>query len=171
MSDAVLDRRASIGVDHPFDDPNGGEDPVNRPPHARSTKIVVCCADFETSMGFYHELLGLPVVEQWDQAEGRGAILAVGDSSFVEVAAVAPEWPQHRPEFEEPLRSDKIVLQIRVDSTREWAVYLGGRCRFEGPVSRPWGNTYLYLRDPDGFRVALYEGDAAAVEWTRERGA
>lgn len=143
---------------------------MNQPPRAHSTKVVVCCADFETSLGFYHGLLGLPVVEQWDQEEGRGAILAVGPSSFVEVAAVSPQWPMHRPEFEKPVATDKIVLQIRVDSTDEWADYLSGRCRFEGPVLRPWGNVYIYLRDPDGFRVALYQGDAASVAWTHELG-
>ena len=28
----------------------------------------------------------------------------------------------------------------------------------DGPVTRPWGNTYLWIRDPDGVRVALFEG-------------
>ena len=35
---------------------------------------------------------------------------------------------------------------------------------FEGPIDRPWGNRYLFLRDPSGLRVVLYEGDAKARE-------
>lgn len=143
---------------------------MSRPPRAHSTKIVICCADLKASLEIYQDLLGLPVVEQWDQEEGRGAILAVGPASFLELAAVARSWEGHRPEFEKPVANDKILVQIRVDSTREWAEHLRGRCAFEGPTPRPWGNTYLYLRDPDGVRVALYEGDAASVEWSRRHG-
>jgi uncharacterized glyoxalase superfamily protein PhnB len=72
--------------------------------------------------------------------------------------AVDPDHPKHRAAFEGPVASDKIELQIRVDSVDAWAERLEGTLGMEGPVTRPWGNRYLWIRDPDGVRVALFQG-------------
>ena len=50
-----------------------------------------------------------------------------------------------------------MELQIRTDSLNDWAEALDGVCPMEGPLDRPWGHRYLWLRDPDGLRIALYE--------------
>ena len=57
------------------------------------------------------------------------------------------------------MANDKIELQILVDDVAGWAERLEDTVEIEdGPVTRPWGNTYLWIRDPDGVRVALFEG-------------
>ena len=127
---------------------------------ARTLKTMLRARDFDAARAFYVDVLGLPVVEEWDSDGDRGCIVGFGSGGgFLEILAPDRAHPKHRPEFEEPVANDKIELQIHVDDVGDWAVRLEGRVTIEdGPVTRPWGNTYLWIRDPDGVRVALFEG-------------
>jgi hypothetical protein len=44
-------------------------------------KVVIRCANLNASGAFYTGVLGLQVVEQWDEPEGRGLIVAVGEAA------------------------------------------------------------------------------------------
>lgn len=119
-------------------------------------KMIVCCRDLRESRRFYTEVLGLTVVEEWDQTEGKGCIVAVGDA-LLELCQVPETWQGFDPAYEEPVANDKVALQMKTPSVADWVDRLRGRWPFDPPVDRPWGHRYLYLRDPDGLRVGLYE--------------
>jgi glyoxylase I family protein len=119
-------------------------------------KMIVCCRDLPASRRFYADVLGLPVVEEWDQEEGKGCIVAVGDAQL-ELCEVPPSWEGYRPAYDQTVANDKVALQLRTDSVSDWVQRLAGRWEFEPPIDRPWGHRYLYLRDPDGLKVALFE--------------
>jgi catechol 2,3-dioxygenase-like lactoylglutathione lyase family enzyme len=128
-----------------------------------SLKTMLRCRNIAASRHFYVDLLGLSVVEEWDDPHDKGCIVGFGprgasSGGFLEMLAVDPDHPKHRAAFEGPVASDKIELQIRVDSVDAWAERLEGTLGMEGPVTRPWGNRYLWIRDPDGVRVALFQG-------------
>ncbi len=124
-----------------------------------SLKTMIRSRDLAASRRFYVDLLGLEVTEEWDDSGDRGFIVTFGSGAgFLELLAVDPEHPRHRPAFADPVVNDKIELQIEVDSVHAWVERLEGSIETEGPVTRPWGNRYLWIRDPDGTRVALYEG-------------
>ena len=119
------------------------------------------CRDLPASRRFYVALPGPHVAGVWDASGHRGCRGAVGSGGgFLEMLAVDCEHPKHQPAFAELAANDKTELQIRVDSVDVWAERLDGSIDFEGPVTRPWGNRYLWLRDPDGVRVALFQGAA-----------
>lgn len=48
-------------------------------------------------------------------------------------------------------------IQIRTHDVQYWANKLEGKCPLKGPVGRPWGSKYLYLRDPDNLQVILFQ--------------
>ena len=116
--------------------------------------------DFDAAREFYVDVLGLEVVEEWDEPGDRGCIVGFGSGGgLLEILAPNPAHPKHREAFEVPVVNDKIELQIRVADVDVWAEQLSGSVPFEeGPVTRPWGNRYLWVRDPDGVRVALFQG-------------
>ena len=121
-----------------------------------SLKTVIRCADFERSRDFYTRVLGLPVAQEWDEAQGHGAIFSLS-GAYLEIYAMTPADPRFDQAFTEPLRSDKIDLQIGVDSVDEWAERLRGVWPFRGPEVLPWGQRWIQLRDPDRLLLALYE--------------
>jgi catechol 2,3-dioxygenase-like lactoylglutathione lyase family enzyme len=122
-------------------------------------KLVVRCANLEASRSFYTGVLGLPVVEQWDEPQGRGIIMSVGDpaaGASIEMYEMTPADSRYDPRFREPVANDKVDLQLRTDSVDDWAWRLDGRWPFEGPEDLPWGHRWIRLRDPDGLLIAIY---------------
>ncbi len=106
----------------------------------------------QESISFYSELLGMTVLDSWDDDGDKGAILGVGSTvggeAFLELGYV------------ETARSyEGISLQFRVQDIYNTADKLRDQWDFEGPVERPWGSKYMYLEDPTGVQVILYEGE------------
>lgn len=107
---------------------------------------------FEACVAFYRDVVGMTVLDEWDDVGDRGAILGFGQATsgeaFVEIA-----------HSESMTGHEGISLQFRVSDLDGMARRLDGRWEFRGPETRPWGSRYLYLQDPAGVQVILYEGD------------
>jgi catechol 2,3-dioxygenase-like lactoylglutathione lyase family enzyme len=126
-----------------------------------SLKTVLRCRDLTASRRFYAEVIGLPVVDEWDAPEGKGCIFGFGPSGregFLEIMEMSPSDPRRQQAFDRPLANDKIDVQLGAESLDEWVRRLDGRWPFDGPSSLPWGQRWIQLRDPDGLLVAIYEG-------------
>ncbi len=107
---------------------------------------------FQESIAFYSKHLGMTVLESWDENGDKGVILGLGSSAegeaFLELAYV-----ETRTTFA------GISLQFRVHDLDVFVDRLRGHLEFQGPEERPWGSKYLYLQDPTGVQVILYEGE------------
>jgi catechol 2,3-dioxygenase-like lactoylglutathione lyase family enzyme len=130
---------------------------VNSP--FRSLKVVIRCANLDASRAFYTEILGLPVVEQWEEEQGRGLIVSAGEGAtgaLLEVYEMSHADRRFDARFRERVESDKIDLQLHAASVDDWAAQLDGRWPFDGPETLPWGQRWIKMRDPDGLLIAIY---------------
>ena len=129
-------------------------------PKLQSVKTVIRVKDYRRSRRFYEQVLGLPVVEEWDQDSDVGCIFAFGaepGSGYLEISPTSTDR-RHRA-VHELESNDKLELQLRALSLDPWIERFSRLdIAFDGPVERPWGNSYLWLRDPDGLRIALFRG-------------
>ena len=126
-----------------------------------SLKVVIRCRQLARSRAFYGGLLGLPVVQEWSEAQGSGCVFGFGPDhrrGFLEVHEMTAADPRFHPALLKPLPFDKIDLQLGAGSLDAWVDRLQGAWPFEGPAVLPWGQRWVTLRDPDGILVALYEG-------------
>ena len=99
---------------------------------------------------FYESLFGLTVVEEWDEPGDKGVILQFPGGQREALL-----------EIYDGNTADKfegLSLQFRVDDLESFAASLPAGASFEGPTRRPWGSTYLYLRDPNDIQVVVYQG-------------
>ncbi len=127
--------------------------PQTSDPALVALKIRIDTERFAESRKFYSEILGLQILEEWDDDGDVGCILGFssdGSTGFLELSESdsTAEGP-----------ADALSLQFRTPDIQATAESLAGRWKFEGPVERPWGSTYLYLTDPDGISVILFEGE------------
>ncbi len=113
-----------------------------------AVKSVIRCRDLVVSKRFYTEILEMALVEEWDQEEGKGLIVtSKGCAGYIELSeSQAAEGP-----------GERVELQLRCPSLSACIRRLADRWEFEGPVERPWGHNYIWLRDPDNLRIAIYE--------------
>jgi len=135
---------------------------TNEHPDLLSMKTVIRTKDLEASKAFYTQLLELKTVEEYDDGDGaRGCIVRVGpegSTAFLELSEIAATHYYFKPAFHQSFLNDKADIQIRTTAVSYWADRLK-RHNWEarGPVLRPWGSHYLYLRDPDGLQLIIYE--------------
>ena len=53
----------------------------------------------------------------------------------------------------------RTCLQFRIDNLDDFLIKLAGIYENCEPEEKPWGGTYVYLRDSAGNRVIVFEGD------------
>lgn len=115
-----------------------------------SLKAKITTPLFQESLDYYQQVLRMQIVEKWDKPNDRGAILAFSDSreeAFVEIYYA-----------KDPHNFSGLSLQFRVDNLERFIEVLPESIERDGPKKRPWGGTYLYLRDPNNISIIVYEG-------------
>jgi catechol 2,3-dioxygenase-like lactoylglutathione lyase family enzyme len=126
----------------------------------QSIKTVIRTKDFATSVHFYKELLKFEVVEEYDDNNGsKGCILSLADnrSAMIEISEILPHHDYYDPIFDETFSSYKAGMQFKTANVQKWKEELSGKWTTRGPILRPWGASYLYLEDPDGLPIIIYQ--------------
>lgn len=114
------------------------------PPAGLKTRIDT--DEFEAMDQFYRTVLALAVADAWDEDGDRGVIFSVPGGGQIELGDVegAPD-------------PTGFSIQIEVDDVAAEQHRIGTTWPTEGPSERPWGLTYLYLTDPSGVDIILYQ--------------
>ena len=127
-----------------------------RPVH--ELRVAVTVEDYEQPLRFYRDALGLPVVESWDDGDGRaGAVLDAGRATL-ELLSVAQTHLVDEVEVGERGISGPVRLALEVDDSTATATALADAgAEFVGdPVVTPWGHRNVRLRAPDGLQLTLF---------------
>ncbi len=126
-----------------------------------SCKTVIRTKDFDASKKFYTQLLGLSIIEEYDDGNGsRGVIVQIGsedNNALIEISEIKEFHEYYEEAFDESFMSNKTGIQIRTTDVFHWASILNKNWETKGPILRPWGSYYLYLRDPDGLQIIIYQ--------------
>ena len=126
-----------------------------------SLKTVIRTKDLNASKDFYTQILNLEVVQEYNDGNGsKGIILRYGSESsnaFFEISEIKNVHSYHQKAFDKEFENDKVDIQLRTLNIDYWAKRLNEKWSSRGPVLRPWGSHYLYLRDPDGLQIIIYQ--------------
>ena len=109
--------------------------------------------DFERSLQFYREWLGLELIRQWSRTTDTGALLRAGDGAQVELIN-----PPQGQTYDGPAPAN-VRLLFEVDSADDEFARLSKYplTIVEPPTDRTWGHRSFRIRDPDGVLVTLYQ--------------
>ena len=122
----------------------------------RELRFAYTVDDYEGAVRFYRDALGLPVIEEWDQPTGSGAILDAGRATL-ELLSVSQSELVDRIEVGEVV-SGPIRVALEVADSEETADTLAsaGAQKIGGPVITPWSHKNVRLRAPDGMQLTLF---------------
>lgn len=115
-----------------------------------SLKTKISTPKYDQTRTFYESVFGMEVAEEWNDPGDVGVILSLPagkDEAYLEIYSADSESS-----------FSGLSLQFRVNRVSEFRSTLPRGINFEGPVARPWGSTYLYLRDPNDIQIIVYEG-------------
>lgn len=124
----------------------------------REVRITLTVESYEEAVQFYRDGLGLPVVNQWETAEGRGMILALAPHITLELfdaaqAALVDQLEVGR-RVSGPVRLALEVPDVEAEAS---AFQQAGAKLLSHPKPMPWGDRNARVETPDGMQVTLYQ--------------
>jgi lactoylglutathione lyase len=122
----------------------------------RELRVALTVDDYQESLRFYRDALGLPVLEEWDQPSGGGAVLDAGRATL-EVLSTSQAELVDRVEVGERV-AGSVRLALEVDDSAALADELtaAGAELLGGPAVTPWSHRNVRLRAPDGMQLTLF---------------
>lgn len=108
-----------------------------------ATRVLLRPSDFERSVAFYRDTLGLAVYREF-----HGGVVFFLGGGYLELSGT-----------EGPVASDKcsLWLQVRDLGAAFGPLTAAGVDVVEAPVVKPWGLAEARVRDPDGLLLVLVE--------------
>lgn len=119
--------------------------------------MLVCPRDWDRSMSFWRDALGLEVAADWSDESHGAAALKFGDSHVI----VAGPDGQRDAEAGFPIEHGKLYLYVQVRGLDALVAHLKdkGITILGGPVRLHWGPRMVSARDPEGMPVLFLEGE------------
>jgi predicted enzyme related to lactoylglutathione lyase len=112
-----------------------------------SSRVLLHPKDFERSLRFYSESLGLHIYREWGRGSNRGVVFFLG-GGFLELSGSSHTTANE---------NVGLWLQVR-DVDAVGAVLTETRVDvIELPTDKPWGLREMQIRDPDGLRIVIVE--------------
>jgi catechol 2,3-dioxygenase-like lactoylglutathione lyase family enzyme len=122
----------------------------------KELRIALTVENYDEALAFYRDVLGMPLLAEWNTPESNGALLEAGRATL-EI-------------FDEGQAKmvDEIEVGRRVAGTVRFALEVGdstavaeeleqaGAQRLGGPVETPWGDVNVRLQAPDGMQLTLF---------------
>ncbi|MFE9578831.1 VOC family protein [Nocardia sp. NPDC006044] len=110
-----------------------------------SSRIILRPADYERTLGFYRDGLGLAIAREYP-----GGTVFFAGQSLIEVAAHGGS--------DTPSSFDGAIwLQVRDAADAAAELALQGIVIDRAPVREPWGLIEMWVRDPDGVPIVIVE--------------
>ncbi len=115
----------------------------------KSFKFQIRTPLYDESIAFYQTLFSAQLVDSWEGADGTGTILnfpSLKDAALLEIYKT-----------DQATQYAGFSLQFKVPSLPNFMLQLPHQYLSKRPVKRPWGASYLNLKDPNGIDVIVYQ--------------
>ena len=112
-----------------------------------SSRFMLHPRDFDRSVGFYRDVLGLHPMREFGQGDSRGMVFFLG-GGYLELTGR---------QLDPPAPSTELWLQVRDVREAERELRAAGIPIIESADEKPWGLIELRVSDPDGLVLILVE--------------
>jgi catechol 2,3-dioxygenase-like lactoylglutathione lyase family enzyme len=113
--------------------------------------------DFDKSVDFYQNILGLTYVGGWDRQDGKGALLSAGGTAVIEIYGAAEGTSYEGPGPTAINLALRLSNALEVDELyRQLTMTTALKERIEHPRDHHWGHRSFVVHDPDGIPIHIY---------------
>lgn len=124
----------------------------------REVRIALTVESFEEAVQFYRDGLGLTLVKQWQTADGRGVILALGPNTTLELFDAAQAAFVDQLEVGKRVSGPvRLAFEVPDVEATTGVLQQAGAKLLSHPTPMPWGDRNARLETPDGMQVTLYQ--------------
>lgn len=119
---------------------------------AKKLNITFHAQDFDASVAFYQNILGLSYLHGWDRPDGRGAFFALNDEAELEFFG-APRGEAQK----NPAPQDMRLALMVEDVDAEYLRLKDKLPLFDELAYRPWGDKSFGIIDPNGVIIYIFQ--------------
>ena len=120
-------------------------------------RVALTTNDYERSLKFYCNGLGLEPAQVWNNGQGRALILNMGNATleiFDETQAQTIDQIETGQRISGLIRFALQVPDLKAALKRLLA---HGATLVHPPIITPWGDYNVRLQDPDGIQITLFQ--------------
>ena len=120
-------------------------------------RIALTASDYERSMKFYCDGLGIQPSALWSNGGGRALILDMGKATlelFDEIQAATIDQIEAEQRISGQVRFALQVPDLKAAMER---LIAHGALVVHPPILTPWGDYNVRLQDPDGMQITLFQ--------------
>jgi methylmalonyl-CoA/ethylmalonyl-CoA epimerase len=120
-------------------------------------RVALTASDYERSMKFYCDGLGIDPSALWSNGGGRALILEMGKATleiFDEIQAAAIDQIEAEQRISGQVRFAVQVPDLKAAMER---LLEHGATLVHPPILTPWGDYNVRLQDPDGMQITLFQ--------------
>jgi lactoylglutathione lyase len=128
---------------------------VNRP--VFELRIALTSRDFERSVKFYSEGLGIEPAALWNNDGGQAMMLDLGRASLELFDEKQAEVIDNLEAGKRVSGQIRLALQVPDLQTAIERLLAHGAILVHPPVTTPWGDINVRLQDPDGMQITLFQ--------------
>jgi catechol 2,3-dioxygenase-like lactoylglutathione lyase family enzyme len=123
----------------------------------RELRLAVTVEDYEAAVRFYRDVLGLPVIEEWDAPSGSGAILDAGHATLellsVDQTALVDRVEVGREGVSPPIR---LALEVADSEATARQLVEAGAEQLADVTTTPWRHRNVRLNAPGPLQLTLF---------------
>lgn len=112
-----------------------------------SSRVLLHPTDFERSVRFYGETLGLHVFREWGSGASHGVVFFLG-GGYLELSGRSAAVPDEKLE---------LWIQVRDVDAAHAGLAAAGVEVVEAPLDKPWGLREMRALDPDGVHLVIVQ--------------
>lgn len=120
-------------------------------------RVALTTSDYERSIKFYCDGLGIEPAAIWNNSQGRALVLNMGNATlelFDETQAATIDQIEAEQRISGQVRFALQVPDVRAAMERLLA---HGATLVHPPIITPWGDYNVRLQDPDGMQITLFQ--------------
>lgn len=120
-------------------------------------RVALTASDFDRSIKFYCDGLGIEPSQFWDENQGRAMVLDMCTATleiFNEVQAQTVDQIEAGQRISGQIRFAIQVPDLKAAMQR---LLDHGAVLVHSPILTPWGDYNVRLQDPDGIQITLFQ--------------
>ena len=122
----------------------------------RELRVALTVEDYEQAVTFYRDVLGLPIVHEWDEPTGSGAVLDAGRATLELLSPAQAELVDEVEVGERVSGTVRLALEVSDSVLTAQKLVAGGGEQLAPPVVTPWRHQNVRVRAPDGMQLTLF---------------